>query len=51
MRDRMWRLAPNERVAPNAVQIRPGLKENWSYALRYRAPEVETLLSELGVED
>lgn len=44
-----WRSSNDERVARNAVQIRPGTRDNWSYALHYRTPDVEALLNELGV--
>jgi len=48
LRDWGWRTAPREPVATNAVQIRPGLKEHWGFALRYRYTDIETCLNELG---
>lgn len=48
MADFEWRDFSGERVARNAAQIQPGLRDNWGYALRYRTPEVEGLLNELG---
>lgn len=51
MNDFGWRAATNETVRVNAVQVQPGRREHWWWALRYRLPNVEALLNEIGAPD
>lgn len=47
MRAWTWRTTDDERVAAAAVQIRPGVRDSWGHALRFRAPDVETILNQI----
>lgn len=48
MRDFGWRTQSSEAVRHNAVQVEPGKREYWWWALRHRQPNIEGILNEVG---
>jgi len=48
MRSFGWRNQNSETVRHNAVQVEPGKRDYWWWALRHRLPNIESILDEIG---
>jgi hypothetical protein len=44
-----WRTQESETVRSNAMQIEPGRREAWWWAIRHRLPNIEEMLNQIGV--
>ncbi len=48
MRETPWR-GSKENLAPNEVEMRPGIRDHWGFAIKMRTYQVEQCLNELGI--
>ncbi|MBN1236653.1 MAG: hypothetical protein JW999_11510 [Methanotrichaceae archaeon] len=49
MQQMRWRISDRESVRFNAIQIEPGVRDYWWFAIRMRTPQVEECLNEFDI--